>query len=162
MWIGVFAGRDVVSAPIDRTAGVMCREFEVCDRRCDAAAPSRARRFVADTLRSELSGPAVEGSVEVAVVVVSELVTNAVRAGGAAVAVSVQLHRDHLRVVVFDDAPGRPKSGTAGAGDVRGRGLSIVRAVSRAWGLQVAAAGKRIWAEIALPEDLVHASACFL
>jgi hypothetical protein len=28
--------------------------------------------------------------------------------------------------------------------------------------LQVAAAGKRIWAEIALPEDLVHASACFL
>jgi anti-sigma regulatory factor (Ser/Thr protein kinase) len=141
----------------------MCRDFEVCDRRCDASAPSRARRFVADSLRAELSGPAAEGSVDVAVVVVvSELVTNAVRAGCAALAVSLQLHRDHLRVVVFDDAPGRPKPRTAGAGDVRGWGLSIVRAVSRAWGLQAAAAGKRIWAEIALPDDLIHASACFL
>ena len=162
MWIVAFPGRDVMSASIDRTAGVMCRDFEVCDRRCDTSAPSRARRFVADSLRSELSGPAVEGSVDVAVVVVSELVTNAVRAGCAAIAVSLQLHRDHLRVVVFDDAPGRPKPRTAGAGDVRGRGLSIVRAVSRAWGLQVAAAGKRIWAEIALPDDLIHASACLL
>ena len=151
-----------MSAAIDRIADGMCRDFEVCDRRCDASAPSRARRFVADSMRSELSGPAAEGSVDLALVVVSELVTNAVRAGCAAIAVSVQLHRDHLRVEVFDDAPGRPKPRTAGAGDVRGRGLSIIRAVSRAWGLQVAAAGKRIWAEIALPDDLTHASACLL
>jgi histidine kinase/DNA gyrase B/HSP90-like ATPase len=151
-----------MSVGIDRTAGVMCRDFEVCDRRCDASAPSRARRFVADSLRSELSGPAAEGPVELTVVVVSELVTNAVRAGCAAIGISLQLHRDHLRVVVFDDAPGRPKQRTAAVHDVRGRGLSIVRAVSRAWGLQVVAAGKRVWAEIALPDDVIHASACLL
>ena len=151
-----------MSEAIDWTAGVMCRDFEICDRRCDASAPSRARRFVADSMRSELSGPAAERSVDLAVVVVSELVTNAVRAGCAAIAVSLQLHRDHLRVAVFDDAPGRPKQQPAGPNDVRGRGLSIVRAVSRAWGLQVAAAGKRIWAEIALPDDVIHASTCLL
>ena len=140
----------------------MCRDFEICDRSCDASAPSRARRFVADSLRSELSGPAAEGSVELTAVVVSELVTNAVRAGCAAIGVTLQLHRDHLRVVVFDDAPGRPKPQRAGVQDVHGRGLSIVRAVSRAWGLQLAAAGKRVWAEIALPDDVIHASACLL
>ena len=151
-----------MSVAIDKTASVMCRDFEVCDRRCDASAPSRARRFVADSLRSELSGPAAEGSVELTAVVVSELVTNAVRAGCAAIGVTLQLHRDHLRVVVFDDAPGRPKPQTAGVQDVHGRGLSIVRAVSRAWGLQLAAAGKRVWAEIALPDEVMHASACLL
>jgi anti-sigma regulatory factor (Ser/Thr protein kinase) len=140
----------------------MCRDFELCDQRCDAAAPSRARRFVADSVRSELSGPAAEGSVELAVVVVSELVTNAVRAGCAAIGVTLQLHRDHLQVAVFDDAPGRPKQRTAGLYDVRGRGLSIVRAVSRVWGLQIVGAGKRVWAEIGLPDDVIHASACFL
>ena len=158
----VFAGRDIMSAPIDQTAGVMCRDFETCDRRCDASAPSRARRFTADSLRSELSGPAAERSVDLTVVVVSELVTNAVRAGGTAIAITLQLHRDHLRVMVFDDAPGRPKPRTAGLHDTQGRGLSIVRAVSRAWGLQLAATGKRIWAEIALPDDVIHASACLL
>ena len=147
---------------IDRTADVMCRDFEVCERRCDGSAPSRARRFVADSLRSELSGPAAEGPIELTVVVVSELVTNAVRAGCAAIGITLQLHRDHLRVVVFDDAPGRPKQRIARPNVVRGRGLSIVRAASRAWGLQVAAAGKRLWAEIALPDDVIHASACFL
>ena len=162
MWIFVFPGRDIRTGPIDQAAGAMCRDFEICDRRCDASAPSRARRFAADSLRSELSGPAAEQSVDLTVVVVSELVTNAVHAGCAALAVTLQLHRDHLRVEVFDDAPGRPKPRTAGAHDIHGRGLSIVRAVSRAWGLQLAAAGKRIWAEIALPDDVIHASTCFL
>jgi hypothetical protein len=151
-----------MSVAIDRTAGVMCRDFEVCDRRCDGSAPSRARRFVAESLRSELSGPAAEGPVELTVVVVSELVTNAVRAGCAAIGISLQLHRDHLRAVVFDDAPGRPKQRTVGVHDVQGRGLAIAKAVSRAWGLQVAGAGKRVWAEIALPDDVIHASACLL
>ena len=158
----MFTGRDILSVPIDRTAGVMCRDFEMCDRRCDASAPSRARRFAADSLRSELSGPAAERSVDLTVVVVSELVTNAVRAGCTAIGVTLQLHRDHLRVMVFDDAPGRPKPRPTGGHDIRGRGLSIIRAVSRAWGLQLAAAGKRVWAEIALPDDVIHASTCLL
>jgi hypothetical protein len=46
--------------------------------------------------------------------------------------------------------------------DIHGRGLAIVRAVSRAWGLQVVAAGKRVSAEIALPDDVIHASAYLL
>ncbi|MGN6169763.1 MAG: ATP-binding protein, partial [Solirubrobacteraceae bacterium] len=123
-----------MSVADDRTAvGAMCRAFDVCDRSCDASAPSRARRFVTDSLRSELSGPAAEKWVGLTVVVVSELVTNAVCAGCASIGVTLQLHRDHARVVVFDDAPGRPKQRTGGLDDVQGRGLSIVRAVSRAW-----------------------------
>jgi anti-sigma regulatory factor (Ser/Thr protein kinase) len=162
VWIFIFTGRDVMGVAIDRTTDVMCRDFEICERSCDGSAPSRARRFVAGSLRSELSGPAAEGPIELTVLVVSELVTNAVRAGCAAIGITLQLHRDHLRVVVFDDAPGRPKQRIPGPDDVRGRGLSIVRAVSRAWGLQAAAAGKRLWAEIALPDEVIHASACFL
>jgi hypothetical protein len=30
----------------------MCRDFELCDQRCDAAAPSRPRRSAADSVRS--------------------------------------------------------------------------------------------------------------
>src|SRR5215468_9485568 len=140
----------------------MCREFEVCECRADASSPSRARRFVVGSLRAELPTPAAEGSVELTAVVASELVTNAVRAGCGAVGISLQVHRDHLRVIVFDDAPGRPERRMAGTRDVHGRGLAIVSAVSRAWGIQDAANGKPVWAVIALPEEVRPASACLL
>ena len=59
--------------------------------------------------------------------VVSELTTNAVKAGCTAVSITVEVHRDHLRIAAHDDGPGVPRPGTARRPDDRGgRGLPIV------------------------------------
>ena len=57
-----------------------------------------------------------------------------------------------VRVGVHDSAPGRPLRRAAAAGDVDGRGMTIVEALSVGWGCEQLAEGKFTWADLALPE----------
>ena len=82
--------------------------------------------------------------------VVSELVTNAVRAGSASVEVSLALENSRVAVRVTDEAAGWPEERNAGIHDTGGRGLTLVSAMSAAWGVRLTEAGKVVWAEIAL------------
>jgi anti-sigma regulatory factor (Ser/Thr protein kinase) len=137
----------------------MCQNFEVQYLHCDASTPSAARQFVAYRLRGELRGRA-DSSIETAVLLVSELVTNAVRAGCQHLTVRLAVDRSRVRVAVDDDAGGVPRPRVAGVEDVGGRGLTIVGALSRGWGTESTAAGKSVWAEIELPGELEHTSPC--
>jgi anti-sigma regulatory factor (Ser/Thr protein kinase) len=82
--------------------------------------------------------------------VVSELVTNAVV--HAATSVRLVIRSDGRRVVteVYDGDPRRPVVATGSAREmpVGGRGLLLVDKLSERWGCDAAGAGKRVWAEL--------------
>ncbi|MEU1674818.1 ATP-binding protein [Streptomyces roseifaciens] len=92
--------------------------------------------------------------IDSAILVVSELVANAVEhSGGRLMRVTVarpQAHR--VRIAVVDLSADHPVPRQAGDDDVRGRGLEIVTALSDAWGTESLRwgrrQGKRVWADL--------------
>jgi anti-sigma regulatory factor (Ser/Thr protein kinase) len=107
------------------------------------ASVAAARRFVATQCRRwQLTGDGAQ-------LVVSELVTNAVRYAGGEVTVTVRRIDDHIIVAVRDDSPRRPKLLDVAEDSTSGRGLAIVDAVADRWDVDLhGPAGKTVWAEI--------------
>jgi anti-sigma regulatory factor (Ser/Thr protein kinase) len=114
---------------------------------CDVQAPAAARTWGLDVARTLLDGLPDElaGALEV---VISELVTNALRAECETVRVSLSVDADTIRVGVEDDAPGRPTLLRPAATDTHGRGLLIVTMLAAEWGVRALSAGKEVWAEL--------------
>jgi anti-sigma regulatory factor (Ser/Thr protein kinase) len=83
-----------------------------------------------------------------AALIISELVTNSIRAGGRVIEVRLLCTLDMLRVCVFDDAPGIPRLLATGPREDHGRGLALVDALSAGWGVEPALVGKEVWAEL--------------
>ncbi|QDY81143.1 ATP-binding protein [Streptomyces qinzhouensis] len=100
--------------------------------------------------RNELTGWGLAALLDDAELVVSELVTNAVRhGGGTAVTLRVRHTGDAVRIEVTDGNPAAAKPRAAGPDDESGRGLGIVAAVSQQWG--VSSDGCTTWSRLALP-----------
>lgn len=119
----------------------------------DPQSPGAARHFVTDTVGRLLTRPVSRAFCDDLELVVSELVTNAVRAGSSVVIVAVALERGRVVLHVTDDAGGWPEPREAGVHDIGGRGLPLVSAVSAAWGVRLSGAGKMVWAELPVPPD---------
>ena len=111
-------------------------------------APSLARRAVRERLGGELD----EDTAYDIHVVVSELVANAVRHGGArgpgSVTVSLALEPGRVRVEVEDPGPGfeppaRPEPRPSGGG----RGLLLLERMTSRWGVSRDGAS-RVWFEV--------------
>ena len=117
--------------------------------RCDPTLPSRARSWVRASLTHALPAHAAASVVDDAEIVVSELATNALRARSTGCAVRWDLDAALVTLSVFDDATGWPRPVTAAAEDQHGRGLHIVAALARRWGVSAERCGKRIWAQLA-------------
>ena len=82
---------------------------------------------------------------------VSELVTNAVRHSRTG-PVAVRLVRaDTLLCEVEDDDHELPTLLDARPGDEFGRGLRVVSTLARAWGTSRTKSGKSVWFELTLP-----------
>jgi anti-sigma regulatory factor (Ser/Thr protein kinase) len=113
----------------------------------DARSVAAARRL----LRTALNGhqPA---AVEDAILMISELVTNAVRHTRDVLLVLVTIHDDTLRVDVSDDNPTVPVTPDPEHDATSGRGLRIVQALADHWGITPTADGKTIWFEINVGE----------
>ncbi|MBA3266685.1 MAG: ATP-binding protein [Acidimicrobiia bacterium] len=79
---------------------------------------------------------------------VTELVTNAIRHADSHVDVAIRLLPETLRVEVRDTAEGRPAVVDAGPDAERGRGLAMVDALAEAWGVEPDGHGKVVWFEI--------------
>lgn len=118
----------------------------------DAQAPAAARGFAKSALAGLLPTPVPTALCDDVELVVSELVTNAVRAGSPTVTVQVSVEDTSLVVRVSDEARGWPEERTAGARDTSGRGLPLVSALTAAGGVRIAEHGKVVWAALALPE----------
>ena len=109
-------------------------------------APGLARRRVA---------VACEGwphrAVEDALVLTSELVTNAVRYGDGALALAIAVTAGLLHVEVSDGNPDGVRMGTLPEPDsLSGRGLFIVAALSSDWGCRprLDGVGKTVWFDL--------------
>ncbi|GAA2100035.1 hypothetical protein GCM10009801_72210 [Streptomyces albiaxialis] len=97
----------------------------------DASSARWARRLTTEFLLSERS-PAPAGHREdEAELIVSELVTNAVRHGRSRCRLRLTSRRRALTIEVADDGPGHPVPRRAGAGQEGGRGLVLVRHLAR-------------------------------
>jgi anti-sigma regulatory factor (Ser/Thr protein kinase) len=82
-------------------------------------------------------------------VVVNELVTNAIIHGEGPVTLTMTLHDSVLHIVVRDHSPIQPASESPTDERTSGRGLAIVEAMTTDWGYSRSAnAGKDVWADI--------------
>ncbi|MEV8592743.1 SpoIIE family protein phosphatase [Streptomyces sp. NPDC052012] len=84
--------------------------------------------------------------------ILSELVTNAIRYGGPPIRVRMLRDR-HLICEVFDGSSTSPHLRYATMTDEGGRGLFLVAQLAERWGTRYLPAGKVIWAEQPLPQQ---------
>lgn len=95
-----------------------------------------------------------------AVIVVSELVTNAITHAPTPGQLRLSLLPDVLRVAVSDSGPGAPEPRQASDTREGGRGLYLVNALTSAWGMEaVPDGGKVVWADLARSSETEEASA---
>src|SRR5262245_9075643 len=99
-----------------------------------------ARCFVADALRG--AEPEV---LEAAVLMVSELATNAVVHTSSPFDIGIDQFDHEVRISVTDHGDGTPRLRTAGPNDTNGRGLGIVAAFAVEWGVDHAPHSKTVW-----------------
>jgi len=102
-----------------------------------------ARRAVAEACKGM-----ARDVVEIAQLLTSELVTNALQHGAGAITIEVSRSPKLLRVSVDDESDGRPRRSTAAVDEIRGRGLMLVEALASRWGVLARDGGKRVWFEL--------------
>jgi len=110
---------------------------------CDSSSPAAARHAVQTALH-ERGADAVSDE---AALLVSEVVTNALRHAGSGVAVHIDLGDDAVRVTVTDHGPGWPQRRDATIG---GWGLNLVETIATRWGAYPSDDGKSVWFELPL------------
>jgi anti-sigma regulatory factor (Ser/Thr protein kinase) len=103
-----------------------------------------AREFV----RSRLVAWELADLVDDAVLVASELVTNAVLHARTAIQLRLQCKSASLRVEVFDENPRLPMTPSCPPEATSGRGLALVSKVAGSWGIEHRDEGKAVWAEL--------------
>ena len=107
--------------------------------------PHSARVFVA----GHLAAAGRDDVLEVASLLVSELVTNAIQHAGSEVNVHLEVSADLVRVEVDDASPRAPLRLVVPEDAERGRGLQLVEALASSWGVdQVPGDGKKVWFEV--------------
>ena len=84
--------------------------------------------------------------VEIAVLLVSEMVTNAIRHGRGGIRLAVRHLPQRLCVEVSDAGAGRPTTQDPRPEQANGRGLLLVERLAQDWGVtRLAGGGKTVW-----------------
>ncbi len=126
---------------------VLREAFDLAGRRGTSAAEARHR-----TLAWLLRHPVGQQAAETAVLIVSELVTNAVvHSGSDVISCALRLGSGLLRIEVTDQGGGRPAPAVRepAPDDVSGRGLLLVSTIAEAWGVTPAISGGwTVWATV--------------
>jgi anti-sigma regulatory factor (Ser/Thr protein kinase) len=111
----------------------------------EPTAPGEARRRLTPVLAAWGLPP---DEVENAVLVVNELVANAVEHARTPLTLTVSWTTGALRVEVRDGSPVEPRLQPADRRAARGRGLQFVQALARRWSWAADRTGKTVWAEL--------------
>ncbi|MES4889643.1 SpoIIE family protein phosphatase [Streptomyces sp. NPDC096012] len=139
---------DDVALLVARTLVLGPEHVATLDLPSDPAAVARARRFTTETLAAW----GLEHLSFGAELIVSELVTNAIRYGKGPI--QLRLIRHHrLTCEVFDAGSAAPHLRRARTFDEGGRGLLLVAQLAERWGTRPTREGKVIWAELTLPTE---------
>ena len=106
---------------------------------------AEARRLVSDYLRDR-----GEEDGEVAVLLTSELVTNAILYGHGPLELRAHTEGSALRIEVRDQEPASPPvlRSDADLTEIGGRGLQLVDTLADRWGWTAEAEGKVVWFEL--------------
>ncbi|MFE8016659.1 ATP-binding protein [Streptomyces antibioticus] len=113
-----------------------------------------AVRAARGAVRRQLDDWGLDGLGDVAELLVSELVTNALRHASGPIGVRLVRPARPERVLlveVSDPVPDLPKERAAHPEDESGRGLQLVASASRRWGSRPGDTGKTVWFELAVP-----------
>lgn len=114
-----------------------------------------ARHFV----RAALDAVAVaDPPLETAVLLASELVTNAFLHARTEIVVRYLVGPTVVRVEVTDGNTLRPAAAEAPADAIAGRGLAIVRALASRWGVDPVDDGKCVWFELPIADRTTQES----
>ncbi|SEL84780.1 ATP-binding protein [Nonomuraea pusilla] len=97
--------------------------------------------------REAITGGGYRGRHEDVLLVVSELVTNALRHGAGAPVLRVECDHDRVRVEVRDTGERLPEPREPEPGS--GWGLRVVDMLSTGWGVRGDGEGKAVWCELA-------------
>ncbi|MCK9877638.1 ATP-binding protein [Frankia sp. Ag45/Mut15] len=133
-------------------AGVLTARF---DLPAEPRAAGRARRLVTELLAAWNRAEAIE----VAQLLISEVVTNAVRFVGdrGALRLTVTLSIDRIRIAVDDGSSLHPTLRLADDDDESGRGMHLVAALALQWGIvdcpQEQGPGKQVWFDLPRQPD---------
>ncbi|MEU7657625.1 SpoIIE family protein phosphatase [Streptomyces lincolnensis] len=139
--------KDDVALLMARLNGIEPDDVAEWRLRPDPAEVGRARAVVREQVH-EWGAARLADSAEL---MVSELVTNAVRhSHGRPVALRL-VRGDTLLCEVDDDDHELPNLLSAGPEDAVGRGLRVVSMLAREWGASRTGAGKTVWFELTLP-----------
>ena len=109
--------------------------------------PAQARAVVAEW--SERWG--LEDVRDDVTLVVSEMVTNAVRHAGPPVALEIQAEDDRIHIAVRDGSPDPPQPRAAPSDAEGGRGLLLVDLLCEDHGVRFDPPGKTVWATLPRP-----------
>lgn len=104
-----------------------------------------ARHFVAEQCRSAGLQPDV---CQTAVLLTSEVVTNALLHAGSEARLGLVVGEGSLRVEVGDDSPERPSVSVVEVEAPSGRGLWLVDLLAVDWGVTDQSPGKVVWFEL--------------
>jgi anti-sigma regulatory factor (Ser/Thr protein kinase) len=108
---------------------------------------TRARTLTRDYLQTSCPPDAIE----IAALLVTELVTNAVLHARTPIVLVVESSPGSVFLAVNDKAAGEPIARDYGVDAATGRGIKLVRELSSRWGVERSDAGKRVWCEITFP-----------
>ncbi|WP_103514590.1 SpoIIE family protein phosphatase [Streptomyces sp. SM10] len=137
---------DDVALLLARTRRLDADHYASWDLPADPAVVSTARKRAA----AQLVEWGLEDAVFTTELVVSELVTNAIRYGGDPI--HLRLIRDTALICeVVDGSSTAPHLRRARIYDEGGRGLLLVASLTARWGTRYSGTGKTIWAEQPLP-----------
>ncbi len=115
--------------------------------RLDPRAARAAREFIS----RHIAEPELTDLRETAVLLVSEVVTNALRHTDGRVELSLWRFPDRVRVEVADETSRSPVTSRADPLDESGRGVPLMDALSDRWGTSPHGDGKVVWFELDVP-----------
>ncbi|MFE5709226.1 SpoIIE family protein phosphatase [Streptomyces sp. NPDC056501] len=139
-------GQDDATLLVVRTRALDARQVAAWELPSDPAFVARARSMAAE----QLGRWGLDDLAFTTELVVSELVTNAIR--HASGPISLRLIRDRSLICeVSDSQHTSPHARYAGNDEEGGRGLFMVAQLTEHWGTRYLPTGKTIWAEQALP-----------
>ncbi|MFL5998229.1 MAG: SpoIIE family protein phosphatase, partial [Streptomyces sp.] len=139
--------KDDVALLMARLGGIEPEDVAEWRISLDPVEVGRARAVVREQLHDWGLGRLADG----AELMVSELVTNAVRHSHRRPVALRLVRGDSLLCEVDDDDHDLPNLSSAGPTDELGRGLRVVSTLAREWGASRTKAGKTVWFELTLP-----------
>ncbi|RMB86139.1 hypothetical protein CTZ28_10735 [Streptomyces shenzhenensis] len=146
---------DDVALLVARTHVLAADRVADWDVACDPEAVSGIRTDVGRRLETWDMSPEVGFATEL---ILSELVTNAIRYGSPPIHVRLLCDDGALTCEVSDGSSTSPHLRHAATTDEGGRGLFLVAQLTKRWGTRYTNSGKVIWAEQSLPDATADTS----